>query len=126
VTNGRLWPSPGAREGQLYGSSPAALVYASSAPEGYCGCAAELQTRSPLFATRQVEVPVIDAWRPASRSQPYQTAIALATGLIEPPEPADTILAQCHSSMRRSRRLSGSQEPPRATKRLAASVMEPP
>ena len=89
-----LWPSPGTCEGQLYGSSFAALTYASSATlENYCACAAELQTRSRRSATRQVEVPVTHARRPATHTQPYQTAIALAAGLIEPPEPADTILA---------------------------------
>jgi len=91
---GSSWPDPGTYEGRLYGSSRAALTYASSATlESYCGCAAEHQTRSPLFATRSVEVPVMHAWRPVSHSHPYQTAIAPATGLIEPPEPADTILA---------------------------------
>ncbi len=40
----------------------------------------------------QVVVPVMHAWRRVSSSQPHQTVIARATGLIESREPTDTIL----------------------------------
>ena len=53
----------------------------------------ELVTRAPRFSTSKDEVPVMQAWRRVSRSQPCQAAFAQATGLIEPAEPADTILA---------------------------------
>jgi hypothetical protein len=92
---GRLWPNPGVREGQVCASSLGTLRYAGSAKlEDFRGAELRmLATQLPRFATRQVEVPVMHARRPVSPSQLHQTAIALATGLIEPPEPADTILA---------------------------------
>src|SRR5450631_3003165 len=40
-----------------------------------------------------VTMPVMQAWKHDSPSQPWQAAFAQATGLIELAEPADTILA---------------------------------
>jgi hypothetical protein len=52
----RWWPNPGTREGQLYGSSLAALTYAGvAALESHCGRAAEVQTRLLLFTTCRVK-----------------------------------------------------------------------
>ena len=94
VSNKPKQKKPGTREGQLHGSSIVVLAVASPARLWIdCGRAAEPLIRSLRSAMRQFDVPLMNAWRPAKHSQPRQAARALATGLIEPPEPADTLPA---------------------------------
>jgi hypothetical protein len=97
-----------------------------AAREPRCGEIQVLPIQPPRFATRMYEAPVMRPWRAVSltsaapdrlRSGNWAHRTTRTRGQDTCPNAA--------VSMRHSRRSSGSQEPPRATKRLAASMRGP-